>query len=342
MKLANGWMRLSILRIIPLAAAALLPVCGGGCAEPSPAPVPPRVAGLDTYVSGAQAYDAGQDDQARLMLQQAVQKNDNLTMAHQLLGDIYRKQKDFQQAANQYQAVARLDPYNYKSHYNLGLMDQFMGRLEQAITAYLQALTLSPRDLNSNINLGVVYLALGQNQNAIRQLQKAVSIDPDSAAAQFNLGVALDIGAQPLTAELAYRRAIELDPNLTAAMLDLGANLIRQRRGAEAEGVLRQAAAQSSTPVAYKLLGDALVLQRRDDQAKRQYDAALQLNPDYWPAMNQLGMIDLRQYQAGLTLNESLHRSAVQLWQRSLALNPRQPAIRGLLAKWNRDGQIQP
>ena len=192
------------------------------------------------------------------------------------------------------------------------------------------------------MNLGLVYLALGRTDDAVRQLQKTTAIAPRSADAQCNLGVALDAAGQPAKAELAYRRAMELDPKHATAMVDLGTNLVRQNRGKEAAAVLTAAVKKVNTPAVHKRLGDAWFLQRQDDTALNEYDAALKLDGQYWPALNQVGLVLVRKYQAGMTLNEDLRVQAVAVWEKSLALRPDQPQIRQWVAQWDQGGKLVP
>ena len=310
----------------------------GGCA-PTP---PPRIVGIDPYIAGAKALDAGDDDKAAALLEKAVQANPDLIMAREELGDLYKKKQDYQKASTDYEIAVKLDAYNYKIHYDLGLSYQFLDRLEDAVKAYLRALELEPNDLNSNMNLGLVYLALGRPEDALKQLQKAVEIDPHSSAAQCNLGIVLEANGQLTKAESAYRRAMELDPDQGAPMQDLGVNLIRQNRGSEALVVLLAAAKKIDTPQIHKHLGDAYVLLHRDDEAMGQYEIALRQNSKYWQAMNQAGLILLRKYQAGLTLDEDLRLRAVSYWQQSLAINPDQPIINQWAKKWGQGGKVLP
>jgi tetratricopeptide (TPR) repeat protein len=314
----------------------------GGCADPAPAPPQPRVVGLDDYTAGMAAMQSGDQTTARQLLARAVRENPDLITARQVLGDLYWKTNDYSHAAEQYEVFARLDPYNFKTHYDVALAYQFLNRMQDAIAAYLEALKLSPRDLKSNMNLGVVYLAMGRVDDAVRQLQLAVTIDPQSASAQCNLGAALESAGQTAKAEAAYQRAIELDPDMGVAMVNLGSMLLRESRGKEAAAVLAVAVTKQNTAVAHKRYGDALMLEHDDYTAFMEYDRALTLDQRYWPAMNQIGLIRLHSYQAGLTLNEDLRRAAVAMWRKSLALNPNQPIIRQWVDKWDQNGRVTP
>jgi tetratricopeptide (TPR) repeat protein len=330
--------RRQILLALLSAAAILI----GGCADPAPIPPQPKVAGLDTYAAGAAALKDGNTHSAQTLLERAVEVNPNLTMAHQLLGDVYRKDGDYAKASDQYAAYSRLDPFNFKSHYELGLAYQLMGRLADAVDAYIQALVLSPRDLNANMNLGLVYLALNRVDDAVRQLEFAVKIDPHSAPAECNLGVALETSGQLEQAQLAYRRAMELDPDETIAMIDLGAVLVRQGQGREAQTVLEAAVKKVDTAIVRKRLGDSLVLQGQDDEALEQYNLALKIDPRFWPAMNEMGLVEIRKYQAGMTIDEDQRMAALDFWKKSLTIQPHQTQIQQLVAQWNQNGQIKP
>jgi tetratricopeptide (TPR) repeat protein len=287
------------------------------------------------YVAGAMAYQHGDTDTALDDLNNAVRENPDLTMAHVVLGDIYRDKKDYNNAQTHYEIAVHLDPYDYKNHYNLGLTYQFLNKLQEAAQCYLKALSLKANDLNSTMNLGLVYLALNQSDDALAMMKKAVAIAPDSAAAHTNYGVVLDNAGDYPAAELEYRHALELDSNSPVAYMNLAGNLIRQQRGKDAVGVMRDELKISDTIAARKRYGDALVLEGRDDDAFRQYAEALSRNPDYWQALNQMGMIVLRRYISGSELNEDLRKQAIAIWRRSIDLNPDQPQLQALIAKWD-------
>jgi tetratricopeptide (TPR) repeat protein len=301
---------------------------GGGSATTEPQ------AGTEEYIRGATAYQQGDNDTAVTELTQAVEENPDLTMAHVILGNIYRSRADYNQATVHYEIAVKLDPYDYENHYNLGITYQFLNRLQEAAGCYLKALELKPTDLNSTMNLGLVYLALNQPADALSMMKQAVQIDPNSAAAHLNLGVCLDSTGDLPAAELEYRRAVELDPKSGMAMMNLAGNLIRQGRGKDAVGVMRDEIKLSDTTMARKRYGDALVLDGEDDDAYRQYAEALRRNPDYWQALNQTGLILIRRYVAGAELDEDVRKQALLTWHRSLDLNPNQPQLQALIDKW--------
>lgn len=286
--------------------------------------------GIDLYAAGAQAYRRGDRETALAQLSQAVRQNPNLRMAQAMLGDLYRTKGDFRNAAVHYEKASQLDPYTLANHYNLGLMYQYLNRLKEAAVAYLKALDLNPRDLKSNMNLGTVYLALGQTDEAVNYLERATMIDGSSGEAWSNLGVAYDSRGKTSLAERAYRKALELDSS-PVIMQNLGSNLVTQGRAAEAVNVMKEVVIRSNTASAHKRYADALILSRRYDDALKEYDTALKLDSNYLPAMNEKGFLLLKQYKAGLELDEDKLKEAVALWKVSLRANPNQPRIQQAL-----------
>ncbi|CAN5623739.1 hypothetical protein BH09PLA1_BH09PLA1_30870 [soil metagenome] len=309
---------------------------GSGCASREPMsdaakarPGDP-LRGIDLYAAGAQAYRRGDRETALRQLSQAVRQNPNLRMAQAMLGDLYRTKGDYKNAANHYEKASQLDPYTLANHYNLGVMYQYLNRLKDAAVAYLKALDLNPRDLKSNMNLGTVYLALGQMDDAVNYLERATMIDPTSGEAWSNLGVAYDARGKTALAEKSYRKALELDSS-PVIMQNLGSNLVSQGRANEAVNVMKEVVTRSNTAAAHKRYGDALILTRQYDDALREYDLALKLDSNYTPAMNDKGFLLLKQYKAGLELDEEKLREAVALWRVSLRVNPNQPKIQQAL-----------
>jgi tetratricopeptide (TPR) repeat protein len=327
-------------RAFILAGTAFLLGNLGGCAHRNAAIYHQR--GLDRYVLGAQEYENGRTNVAIIDLKAALRENPDLTMAHVILGDIYKSRDDFHDAADQYRDAVRLDPYDSKNQYNLGLAYQFLNRFQEAIDCYLRSLNLNPEDPDSTMNLGLIYLDMNQPDDALKLMRRAVELAPKSSPAHCNLGVALEAKKNYLAAEREFRRAVELDSDSAVPLMNLAQDLIEQNRGAEAARVMQAAIKISDTTSARKRYGDALVLAQRDDDAYRQYAEAVRRNPNYWQALSEAGLIVIRKYTAGANLDERLRSQAIAIWQRSLQIQQDQPAIAALVRRWNQSGKVLP
>ncbi len=113
----------------------------------------------------------------------------------------------------------------------------------------------------------------------------------DSAVAHIFLGWAIAKQGRYLEAIAECREAITLDPDLGNPYNDIGAYYIALGRHAEAEPWLRQAAdAPRYAQRHYPHANLALVLEARGDLdgAISEYEAALELSPEYEPAFDAL------------------------------------------------------
>jgi tetratricopeptide (TPR) repeat protein len=335
--------------VLTFAASAWL-VCsllylGGGCAS---APAAKSDAALDSYVKGVMAYQKGDTDKAMVNLQDAVSKKDDLVMARSMLGDLYRSKSDYESAREQYEVVAALDPYDYIHHYHLGLAYQFLKRFQDAAVSYLKALDLKPDDAASNMYLGTVFLTIATDgaasmspddaaklrKKAVLYAQRAADLDPKSAAALANLAVVLDADKQYAKAEVAYRKALDLDSSQTLVQLYLGENLIQQKKYSDARSVLSELVKNQDLPEYRNRLGDAYAGEKNYAEALNQYNAALKLNANYFPALNKMSEVYIVQYKEGLSLDDGKRKAALDAWQRSLGINRQQPDIMLKVQEW--------
>ena len=290
--------------------------------------------GVDRYVRAVEAYNNGNRDRAIDSLLAATRANPDLIMARVMLGDLYRENGNYEQALTQYQELIKRDPYSWSNHYKLGVTYQFVDRLNEAAASYQRALALNPDDPEANTNLGLVHLYLGNPDEAIRYTERATQLDPRSASAFSNLGVALDARGDFARAESAYRHSLDLDPGNTTTLLNLGTNLIAQNKGGEAVDVMQRVVQADDTPLHRKRYGDALARAGRFDEAVQQYRTALERNPKYYPAMNEIGWTRIEQYRKNLELDDSKRNEALAMWEQSLAINPDQPKIAAARSQW--------
>jgi len=319
-----------------------IPLLLTGCAAEQDHAFDPHPRGVNHYVNGVMAYQNGQTEQAITELMASEHENSRIIMPHIVLGDIYRSQQDYRKALPQYQSACELDAYDYHNHYNLGVTYQFLNRLQEAAAAYLRALKLEPDDPKTNMNLGLVYLSLNQPVDAEKMLRRAVQLDPRSADAHCNLAVLLESLGKYTEAEKEYLRALELSPDHLTALYNVAGVMNQLGEGKPAIEVMQMLLKLHDTPEIRKRFGDALVVSGRDDDAYTQYNLALQSNPRYWQAMNQVGMIFIRRYEAGTTLDETWRQRALKVWKNSLTIESHQPQLQEMYDKYNANGRVLP
>ena len=117
-------------------------------------------------------------------------------------------------------------------------------------------------------------------------------------------------------------------------MLNLGTNLIAQNKGSEAVDIMERVIKMQDIPLHRKRYGDALAKAGRYDEAIKQYEGALNIDPKYYPAMNEIGWAKIADYRQNLELDDAKRTEAVAMWDKSLAVNPDQPRIQAARQQW--------
>jgi len=120
-------------------------------------------------------------------------------------------------------------------------LSQQLGRPEDAIAALKTALPLRPADPGVRERLGTLQRDLGQVDAALASFRDAVAVDPTSASAWNALGMTLGGNGRLDEAERAFRSAVERDATDHRYVFNLGLALARQGRGREARPYFERA-----------------------------------------------------------------------------------------------------
>ncbi|HYE19674.1 MAG TPA: tetratricopeptide repeat protein [Tepidisphaeraceae bacterium] len=342
-----------LARAAALAVASVAAYVVVGCARGTDNPA--NQTAIQSYVQGVRAYNDGDPDKAMASFQAALAKQSDLVMARSMLGDLLRARSDYEAAREQYAALVQLDPYYFFHHYRLGLSYQFLEQLNEAARSYARAIDLKPTDAPSNTSLGTVYFALAARDpdpnsaealalrtKAATYAQRATELDPRSPAAFLNLGLILDANGDYAKAESAYRKSLDLDSSQTLVQLYLAENLIQQKKFGEARSVLSELVRVNDTPLHRKRMGDAFAGEKDFAGAISQYQTALKLDPQYYPALNEIGAAHIADYEKGLTLDDTKRKAALDSWQQSLSIKREQPRIVALVQKYAKAPMFQP
>lgn len=125
-------------------------------------------------------------------------------------------------------------------------------------------------------------LRLGDTAAAIASYEKALRLDSRDTVVNTQLAGLYISTRRYAQAEAAYRSLIRLAPDAADAHYGLAFSLLQQRRGLEAKPYLeRSLALDSAQPAALNYLGMVEHATGDRERARRLYDAALRLDPDY-------------------------------------------------------------
>jgi tetratricopeptide (TPR) repeat protein len=206
-------------------------------------------------------------------------------------------------AAQEYQAVIRLEPNVAEGYASLGMVYYAQAKFQDSIRALEQAEKLKPELPGVCLYLGMAYEKLNQPSQAVPYLKKAVHQEPDSKQAQLWLGKALWDAGEPAAALGQLRQADKAFPSDPDVLFSLG-EAYRKASDHVIQQVLKDAA---GTPLLHQIYGDIYCREHAWGKASGHYQRALELD-QHWVGAH-LGLAEVFLQQGKLDNAElELHR----------------------------------
>ena len=134
----------------------------------------------------------------------------------------YAQRGNTKRAAEQFQAVIKMDPKNPDALHFLGIIMHQRGRSDEAIRLICHSLAFAPDNANAHNNLGNVLNETGESEEAIASYRTALKHDPQNAESLNNLGVLLRNRGEFDEAIEVLSQAVEIQPTLAEAHHNLG------------------------------------------------------------------------------------------------------------------------
>ncbi len=156
------------------------------------------------------------------------------------------------------------------------------------------ALQIDPQSLSAHMFLSLYWLRQGQIERALEYLDKAVALYPNNPALYTETGRVLALQGNLAAAQQAYQQAIQLAPQdptyyrlLAAFALEYNYQLSQSGLPAARRALLLS----PSDPASLDMLGQVLLELGDAASAKRFFERAALLQPQYAPAHLHLGLI---------------------------------------------------
>ena len=183
-----------------------------------------------------------------------------------------------QEAIAPLEKALQVDPKHWKAHNNLALAAIDLGELEVAEAHYRESLDIEPQPAIYN-DLGFVLERQGLAEEAVGLYRKALKLDPASASAHYNLAASLARSGELPEAERHFRAALKQKPSAQTHTA-LGLVLKQQDRLDEAIASLREAIeADPEYPAAYDQLGTILAEQGKLEEAAHYFELLVRKQP---------------------------------------------------------------
>ncbi len=244
--------------------------------------------------------NSGKLEEAIKEFNQAIALKPDSYMAHIDLGTYYMHLDKAEDAIRVYKKANELKPEKPTPYINLGVAYQSIGRFDEAVAIMKKALELklNKNEQNlANFNLGNIYADKGEADNAIASYEAALKAEPSNLLATSGIGWMKgsqgqydeDIALQKKVLKLCNgQRIIE-----SVARARMASALAAKGDTKTAEVEFEKCAAMKPPfPVALVDYGHYLEKKGRKNEAKSQFQKALQVQPSFKPAQDALAKLE--------------------------------------------------
>jgi predicted Zn-dependent protease len=260
----------SHLRLAPLIAALLLWTCPSAAAGPAQvgeSQSAQHAAGDSLEAKGDAAYHEGRLDDARRLLEKAIQQDPHSARAHALLGLILARQNDAQGALRNLRLAREIEPANPNYAYDYAVLLLQDAQFAAAIPILEGLHQQSPRADDILVNLARAYAGAADFQKLSATVSHLSSSDYSNQPLLKTLATILaDAGQTSAAAEL-WQAAIRHDPNQPLPYATLAELWIGQGQSSHALALLDGAPAAARGPLYLYAYGDTQMALRNYQKA---------------------------------------------------------------------------
>jgi DNA-binding SARP family transcriptional activator len=195
--------------------------------EPGYGPAWAGLATVQAYMN--EWFDAGKSNlvRAEQASRRALEAAPNLAEAHTARGLVQAQLEEHGDAAREFEAAIRINPYLFEPYYFFGRTAFSRGDMQRAAEMFALAAQARPEDFQSPIILAMPLTALGKHDAAreairtgVHRAELALAVNPnDGRALSLGAGALLDDGQEDRALEWS-RRSLELCPRDTSALIN--------------------------------------------------------------------------------------------------------------------------
>jgi putative PEP-CTERM system TPR-repeat lipoprotein len=230
---------------------------------------------------------------AREAIQQVLKGGVEYVPGLLLAGEIEFRTKQYNQALDYLRRAVNGAPDSSYAQRLLAATYLRLGSPAHALEVLQPALSRGTRDPQLMTVAGEAYLAVGDIPKAAQYFAQTTALDPKNAAARARLGQVRFAEGDNAGAIRDLEAASAMDPNVSPADLALITNLLRQKQFDQAlVAVGRLEKKQPDNPLVYNLRGIVYLAKRDVGAARENFERALQIQPDYLPAIGNLAQLD--------------------------------------------------
>jgi tetratricopeptide (TPR) repeat protein len=190
-------------------------------------------------------------------------------------GQAALKQGDFHRAVEDFKKVLALDPSLLEAEVNLGLAYQSLLDYDLAVRSLSHSLRERPNLIGLNVIVGMDYIKLGSPEKAAPYLHHALELNASSQDAHEAMALYYLTQDNVQGAAEQYRKVAGLNPDKPEALYKIGHEYL----DLAARLAYRGARLYPESPWGHRFLGDTLLERNRWEDAEREYQKALAIEP---------------------------------------------------------------
>ena len=239
--------------------------------------------------------DTGRSADAKGFLSETLTAAPDFVPALNSLTEIALREADFQASSNYIAQVIRLDPKNLDALMNGARLKFLQGQVDAAIDDLQRLSAQSAQSAPLQYYLAVAHRAQGENTQALDAVERALLIDTNYIHALLLRSELLLTLGRASAAIPDLVRLTALEPRLEQPHYLLASAYSFTGRPQDALPVLNKAAALfPQNPKPHLISGMILRQHNKPDDARKAFEQALQIQPDFSPAIEQLIELDLQ------------------------------------------------
>lgn len=268
---------------------------------------------LQSIIEAERALMAGDLQRSAQLAQQVLLSRPEAGLALNVLGIVAAKTGDAQTAVLLWESATRAAPGLPQPWVSLGEAFFHLGQPDKTVRCFREALTRNPDLHDVRANLGVALQNVGQHEDAVHELRLALAGKPDHAEAAVALATSLYHLGRTRQAVDVLTEASRKHPSHAKILSNLGVLYEKLDQFESAIGWYDKALAIAPDDAQARFnRGSSLIQLLRIPEARADWQAALQLDPNNATIATNLAILELLDGNLPLGFDLFEHRWAVR------------------------------
>lgn len=215
--------------------------------------------------------------------------NSDKALIFETMGNIYLKLNQLDNAKQNFQKTLEIDGKNVSALAGLGKIYFSEGNNKAALEKYKKALEFDPDNSELKLNTAEIYEILGQEEESYNYYKETLQNTSLNLEANYNIGMMYLRSGDVEEAEKSLKKAISSDPMHSLIWIDLTGVEITRGNYSVAQNYLKPVSYMDEKNAYYYYYSGLISKARGDlDEAKENFDNAIELNPDFDEANQEL------------------------------------------------------